>query len=707
MSTSRLATLILCAVLFAGWFLVTGSWPSVVADEAASNEASPPSDPLAADEARGLATLADLGVRITGGAAPGYLEDRACTPCHAMIAETYREVGMARSFVSARDADRIEDFDAEPYFHAPSGRYYQMRETADGGLRFRRWQIDGQGREVHALEQDVDWVMGSGHTSRVYLYATPSGELFQLPLAWYSQGQHWRFAPGQDRARHDGVSRIIRRECMFCHNAYPDAPAGSDAPWASHTFPDELPHGTGCQRCHGPGARHAALTYGGAERQEIIDAIVAPKRLAADRSRDICYTCHMQPAVAMMPVRRFGRADYSQRPGDPLSDYLVQTDAEIEGVPKPERFEINHHPYRMEQSACFIETLRADGTSSLSCLTCHDPHRKVPAAERAAHYRRACTGCHAVTPEKLAAMRDKAAATDGFTDQERVWFETQDCAGCHMPRRRTQDVIHVVMTDHKITRLPDAPTERLAPLTERHVGLTTIEFLRPDEAPAGDLGEIHRVRAVLQAGGGAEALDRLNALLERTPVDAPEVWLAKVRAELGLHRYAAAEKTIGRLLGMLPEHPQIYRYWGLARAGQGQADTAIALVERAVELDPTSHESVFNLGVLLSSAGRPADAEPHLRRAITLRPHAAPAHRHLGQVLLALDRPDEAETAFRQALAAEPSDGGSTIALGRLLLERGDRDAALRALRHGMRWARRPDAIRAVLDSIEPVEAGP
>ena len=702
MSRSRCAPLTLSALLLAGWFLVTGPWPSAVADETAK-----PADPLAAHEALGLKVLDDLGYRVTGGAAPGYLEDRGCTPCHEMIAETYQEVGMARSFTSARDADRIEDLDAEPYFHAPSGRYYQMRETDDGGLRFRRWQLDADGREVHALEQDVDWVMGSGHVSRVYLYATPSGELFQLPLAWYSQGQHWRFAPGQDKAQHDGVSRIIRRECMFCHNAYPDVPAGSDEPWASHTFPEELPHGTGCQRCHGPGARHVALTYGGAQRQEIIDAIVAPKRLATDRSRDICYTCHMQPAVAMMPVRRFGRADYSQRPGEPLSDYLVQTDAEIEGVSKPDRFEINHHPYRMEQSACFLETLRDDGTSQLSCLTCHDPHRKVPVAERAAHYRRACTGCHTITSEKLEAMRDKAAATDGFTENERVWFETRDCAGCHMPRRRTQDVVHAVMTDHKITRIADSPDDRLAPLAERHVGLTTVEMLRPDEAPPGDLGEIHRVRAVLQAGGGDAALDRLDALLERTPVEAPEAWLAKVRAELGLHRYAAAEATVGRLLGMLPDHPQIYRYWGLARAGRGDADAAIALVERAVELDPTSHESVFNLGVLLSSAGRPADAEPHLRRAIALRPHAAPAHRHLGNVLLALDRPADAEASFRQALAAEPSDGAATAALGQLLLDRGDHDEALRVLRHGVRWARRPDAVRALIDSIEPTARRP
>ncbi|MBW3549201.1 MAG: hypothetical protein KY452_13855, partial [Actinobacteria bacterium] len=75
------------------------------------------------------------------------------------------------------------------------------------------------------VEQPVDWVLGSGHTSRTYLYATPGGELYQLPLAWYSQdGGHWAMAPGFDRPDHVGLLRPVRRECMFCHNAYPDVP---------------------------------------------------------------------------------------------------------------------------------------------------------------------------------------------------------------------------------------------------------------------------------------------------------------------------------------------------------------------------------------------------------------------------------------------------------------------------------------------------
>src|SRR5262249_19741967 len=30
----------------------------------------------------------------------------------------------------------------------------------------------------------------------------------------------------------------------------------------------------------------------------------------------------------------------------------------------------------------------------------------------------------------------------------------EDCIGCHMPKRRAEDAVHVVMTDHRIARQP-------------------------------------------------------------------------------------------------------------------------------------------------------------------------------------------------------------------------------------------------------------
>src|SRR5207247_6691893 len=69
-----------------------------------------------------------------------------------------------------------------------------------------------------------------------------------------------------------------------------------------------------------------------------------------------------------------------------------------------------------------------------------------------------------------------------------------DCVSCHMPKRRTQDVVHVVMTDHKIQK-PQKPMTGaglLAPREERDPGIAEII------APPG--AELYRTLASARAG---------------------------------------------------------------------------------------------------------------------------------------------------------------------------------------------------------------
>ena len=360
---------------------------------------------------------------------------------------------MAKSFFRPRSERVIEDVKNNHFFHTPSQRHYQMTQR-DERLSFKRYQLDTAGKPINVFEQEVAWILGSGATSRTYLYQTEGGELYQLPLAWYSQTLRWGMAHGFDTAQHQGVQRRVRRECMFYHNAYPNVSEGSDAYAASQVFPKDLPEGLGCQRCHGPGAEHARVAFGGKVVLEQVRAtIVNPGRLEPQRRDDVCAQCHLQPTVALPGLRRFGRGDYSYRPGQSLAGYFVHMDIEEAGQERSERFEINHHFYRLRQSPCFLKSQAA-----LNCLTCHDPHRKVPKAQRVTHYRTACLGCHdakrhpPLSKQHIAQSAPHAvrAAQDGpgFS------IESSDCVACHMPRRRTQDVIQVVMTDHLIQRQP-------------------------------------------------------------------------------------------------------------------------------------------------------------------------------------------------------------------------------------------------------------
>jgi Flp pilus assembly protein TadD len=642
----------------------------------------------AEDTAEDGSLLAERGIAVTGGAAPGYVDDEVCGRCHQDLYRSYQDVGMARSFYPPSEAEPIEDFDAEPFFHPPSQRYYEMRRGDGGGIRFRRYQLDGQGEKINLFEQDVDWVLGSGHRSRTYLYRTAAGELYQLPVAWYTQESAWAMAPGYDSPEHLGVSRRVQRECMFCHNAYPDVTAGSDAYHQPQLFPAELPHGIGCQRCHGPGAEHARLGLADqVDFKALAAAIVDPGELDRERRREVCYQCHMQPSVALMGVRRFERGVYSYRPGEPLADYLVQIDVEEEGVERGERFEINHHPYRLEQSACFQKS-----GGELSCLTCHDPHRKVPVAERPAHYRRACLGCHQLDDCDLEEMA--AASAAGPVELPRG-VALDDCAGCHMSPRRAQDVVHAVMTDHLIRRRPGG--QQLLAALEETTPVIVDARIKDPEGPQGNLGQLYRAIAAIRAGGSREAGEWLQKQLADAKPKELQPYLDLGRWQLDRQRTEAAAASFRSFLELRPDDGYVTGLLAITQAGLARGDESLALAARAVELDPRRPESHYNLGRLLLGYRGPEAAIPHLRRALELRFNLSAGWLQLGSALERLGRREEAADALRRALEIEPSFVRAYQALGPLLLELGKDDEARRYLEHARSLAsaaasRDPDA---------------
>lgn len=633
--------------------------------------------------------LASRGIVPTSGAAPGYVQDRVCAECHGAIWNTYQEVGMARSFARPGSAPRIEDYARGAFSHAPSKQTFEMAWRGDR-MVFRREQKDASGRPINSFEREVDWILGSGNHARTYLYRTEGGELYQLPIAWYAQEGKWGMAPGYDRPDHDGVLRRVRRECMFCHNAYPNAPQGSDLHDAPQTYPEDLPEGIGCQRCHGPGAEHVRRALAAPKNGEAIRAaIVDPAALPKARMEDVCFGCHLQPSVALQGLRRYGVGDWSFRPGQDLAEYQVAVDVDEEGVAAGGRFEINHHAYRLRQSGCYLKS------ADLSCLTCHDPHRKVMAPERAAHYASACLGCHEGHTPEACGFRDSKAADDPAIDP-------QDCAGCHMPQRRPSDVVHTVMTDHKI-QIPKAGADLLAPRAESDPVITGLRLLEPERVPAA-YAEIYRAGTTVRAVESAAAIDRLEALLATTKIKEIEPSLDLAEGQLGARRFAAAEKTLRGVLARSPGRPLALEWLGIALAGQGKNEEAIATLRAVLAAaekngEPARPESLFNLG-LLRVERDPARALGDFDRALAQRSNQVAAWFYRGVALGRLDRRSEAEAAYRRALEIDPRFTRGYLALAESLLARGEKAEARRWLAHGAEVAADPAKVRAALDAL-------
>lgn len=628
------------------------------------------------------------------GLAGGYVDDQTCARCHGDLYRSYQAVGMAQAFYRPGAREAIEDFENTGFYHSPSRRHYEIRRSGDE-LVMRRYQLAEDGQPINELEQKVDWILGSGHTSRSYLYQTEWGELYQLPVAWYTQSQSWAMAPGFDNEDHQGTLRRTRRECMFCHNGYPDVAAGTDDYGDPQTYPHELPQGLGCQRCHGPGKEHVEAVIAGEEDAAVRAAVLNPSRLSPGRSLEVCLQCHFQPSVALSGVRRFGRGDYSYRPGEPLSDYVAPLDV-VEDRPQEERFEINHHPYRMFQSPCYLETMEA-GQPQLTCLSCHDPHHKVPAAGRAEHYRQACLNCHQV--EQCGAQEAGGPRPAGSED-----IALDNCVGCHMPRRRTEDVVGVVMTDHRIGLPPPDLEALVEPLEERSRVVHGIEFVFPEAKGSEAEAEVYRAVAMVR-GGSMTSLGRLEKALAAAQTTAPEPYLDLAQGQLQAGRVGDAVATLQRVVDAHPELAVAHLRLGVALASGRKLEAGREHLRRSLELEPESPEALYNLGKTEMVQQRFPAAEELFRQALDLRPNLVEARFDLGVALALQGQLEASAEEFRRTLALDPRHGKAYLNLGQALLQLGRVEEARRYWRHGVGEVEDPSSLRDALQRLDAAGA--
>lgn len=618
---------------------------------------------------------------------PSYADPGACAACHPKIWATYRQTGMGRSFYRPS----AETAGTAAYYHKPSDSYFSMLER-DGRFFQRRHQLDPTGREVNVIEKQIDFVMGSGNHARTYLHRTSRGTLVQLPLGWYAdRGGHWAMNPGYDQPAHEDFRRKAAYECMFCHNGYPRIPAGHDRVGAEPVYLDPLPQGIDCQRCHGPGACHVAVAQKpGAAKADIRAAIVNPAKLSRERREEVCIQCHLETTSFPLPnsLPRYDRGVFGYRPGEPLSaSWLFFDHAPQAG--RQDKFEIVNAVYRMWKSRCFLES-----NGAMECRTCHNPH-DVPRGEAAVrHYDAACRGCHATQFSKLVAQGRHTDASG--------------CAGCHMPKRRTEDVVHSLATDHLIQRRPPAG-DLQADREERHeIGDKAyrgeVVLYYPPKLPPTPDNELYLALAQVIDRSNLEAgIRRLTAALARSPGARPEFYLGLAEAwrdagrldkAIPLYREAVrrdpqpvfALRKLGSALrqaGQLAESAGVLRKatslapnealgWhelGLTHAAQGTLAEAVTALENAVRLDPDLPEAHSNLGNLWLGSGDRGKALAAFREAIRLQPDYSDAHDNLGTLLAGMGDFDNARAHFETALRVRPGDARTrynfAMALGR------------------------------------------
>jgi tetratricopeptide (TPR) repeat protein len=579
-----------------------------------------------------------------------YTDAASCATCHAEIAKAYRETGMGRSFYRPTAAT----YPAPATFHhKASDQHYEL--SAHDGKFFQN-------------DHQIDYVVGSGNHARTFLHRNPDGRFEEMPVSWYSEkGGYLAMSPGYDNSRQEHFRRIVPDDCLFCHNGYSGTmQAGTSG---------RLAEGIDCQRCHGPGKAHVESS-GKAP-------IVNPARLTRDRQLDDCMQCHLETTSLRLPnaIRRYDRASFSYRPGEPLTDYELFFD-HAPGTGYNDRFEVAHHAYRLRKSACFLK-------SQMTCTTCHDPHR----AQTTDHFVKVCQTCHAqahsIVPYGTA---------------------SGSCLDCHMWKRRAEDAVHTVMTDHFIQRRkPEGNFLAEIPEVAPVYGGEVVPYY-----PAQSDNELYASVAQVEHESNLKAgIPRLEQAIAKNKPHAPDyyvelgkAWSKSGRQDQAIHWYEEALRHRSNFLPAMRElaaslalsgnfarvielgeqsDTVVLTNLGNAWLRQGNADRARQILEKALALNPDLPEAANLLGLVWLLKQSETAAEASFRSAISIQPDMPEAHYNLANLLAGRRDYKQAGYHFQKAIANNPAYAEAHHSYGLLLALMRSFDRAMAELQESVR----------------------
>jgi hypothetical protein len=376
----------------------------------------------AAVTARAAAPASEPRRGQTGRQDPAQLVGAAsCGRCHEPEHRRWLGARHSKMLQSATPQSIVGDFSTGPVT-LRGARFVLGR--GDG-----RYTIAGPFPTSRVETHRIDYTLGSRRVQH-YLTTLADGRIVVLPPTWDVERREWFHNldivnPGEVTKN---PVQVWNSNCFGCHvsaevKGYDAARATYETRWADF--------GTNCERCHGPGAAHAARHAAPPDPARPNAPMVVPTNLPADRSTMICAQCH---SLRDITVPGFAAGDDYFDYFTPVLEYGQKDGGDPAYWPdgRPRRF--SNDAIGFWQSRCFLD-------GGASCVTCHvDPHE--PDIDRNPQLARSndglCASCH----QSIAADPPRHTRhTPGSTGSS--------CIACHMPR--TVISLRSRMPDHTIS----------------------------------------------------------------------------------------------------------------------------------------------------------------------------------------------------------------------------------------------------------------
>ena len=211
-----------------------------------------------------------------------------------------------------------------------------------------------------------------------------------------------------------------------------------------------------------------------------------------------------------------------------------------------------------------------------------------------------------------------------------------------MPKRRAEDAVHVVMTDHYIQRRP-VLRDLVAARTEA------------DSLKQGD----YRGEVVLY----------YPSTLPPTPEN--ELYLALAQVQQGSNLTSGIRQLEEAIQKHRPERPEFYYELARAYSKTADYDADISWCREALRRDASFVPALKELAAAATTKGNMAEAAKALEQAVALGPSDGTAFADLGSVYLRQDRVDDAQKALQRALALDPTLPLANNTMGLTALRKG------------------------------------
>ncbi|MBL0358353.1 MAG: hypothetical protein IPP72_16440 [Chitinophagaceae bacterium] len=334
-----------------------------------------------------------------------FATEQSCRKCHQAVYDS--AVTSAHFYASAAATAKnvLGNFNAGHNSFIYDSITKVVMEQRDSGL-YQVLYKNNQPTEARRF----DLVFGTRH-AQTSLY-WQDDHTYELPVSYYHAVNNWGTSPGFS-ATVPNFTRLIGVDSFECHSSYISHKKNSAA--AGNYFAadaavellekNSLVSGIGCQRCHGPAARHVGFHE---QNPNIKTAsfIVSNKTLNRQQQLDQCAVCHSGNDKRKLQSR------FMFRPGDMLANYFLPAVV----ADSTNHFDVHGNQFNLlKQSKCFLQS------NSITCSSCHDPHGN--ATLPVAVYSQKCMGCHTeaggnfctLTPAAGIALKD-------------------NCIDCHMPK---------------------------------------------------------------------------------------------------------------------------------------------------------------------------------------------------------------------------------------------------------------------------------